>query len=98
MKDDDLLKAVLRRWTDEGLGSGTTEPNPHDLGWLGMIFGGRYASTNIAGVVIVASVLLLVGITFWPPAMEYQREVITGTFSLISLVLGYLFGSTKVRH
>ena len=69
-----------------------------DLGWLGYVFGARYAATNIAGIVAVAMVIMLAVIwrtTETPEALE--REFATGAFSLLSLVLGYLFGSAKAR-
>ncbi|MYN64953.1 MAG: hypothetical protein F4X11_07995 [Acidobacteria bacterium] len=80
--------------------SGHKEPpvQQQDLGWLGHIFGTRYATTNIAGIVAVAMVLLLVFIWYTTETPEaVEREFATGAFSLISLVLGYLFGSAKTR-
>ena len=73
-------------------GRGSRPPADQDLGLLGRVFGARYASTNIVGVVVTVALLFLVVNRFLGP-YEYGREAITGTFSLLGLALGYLFGS-----
>ena len=72
-------------------------PSPQALGWLGRIFGGRYASTNITGLVIVAAISLLFVVEARSEPGEHSREIVTGMVGLISLSLGYLFGSSRVR-
>lgn len=72
-------------------------PAPQDLGKLGLVFGGRYANTNLTGLVIVAAVLLILVVVVRSETSTYSREIITGMVSLISLSLGYLFGSARGR-
>ena len=62
----------------------------------GRLFGARYANTNITGIVILAALLLLLVDRFMPEHPG-SRELITGAFSIISLALGYLFGSSRPR-
>lgn len=95
--NEDELKALARLFKDGDLGT-APEASPPDLGWLGRVFGGRYANTNIAGLVATASFILIFVAVFWPHDMEYRREVIAATFSVITLILGYLFGSTRSRQ
>lgn len=73
-------------------------PAKQDLGVFGHLFGARYASTNIAGIVVIAMVIMLG--TIWHTSKmptTIEREFVTGAFSLISLVLGYLFGASRTR-
>ena len=71
-------------------------PASLDVGLAGRLFGARYANTNITGIVIVAALVLLFVDRFMPEHTG-SRELITGTFSIISLALGYLFGSSRPR-
>ena len=71
-------------------------PTRQDLGLLGHVFGARYASTNITGIVIVA-VLVLLFLDRFATEHPGSRELVTGAFSVISLALGYLFGSSRPR-
>ena len=90
---EQVAAAVARQLT-EGDGVATEgEPNPQDLGWLGVVFGARYANTNIVGLVVTASILMLFGAAFGLPGLDFGRELLAGIFSLLSLALGYLFGS-----
>ena len=92
---NDVTKVLLRLAADaEARGSQVT---PLDLGWLGRVFGARYAATNIAGVAVAAATLLLVLYWFVDGQHPASGQVVTGAFSLISLALGYLFGSSGPR-
>lgn len=65
--------------------------NQQNLGWLGKWFGaGSAAPTNIAGLILVLSFLLL-GTTLCFENSEDFREKI---YTIITLTLGYLFGAT----
>ena len=95
MNDGDLREAMVRWLVQQG---GSNEPPARlDLGWLGHIFGARYASTNIAGTVIVAALVLLFMDGFGVTGSAGSRELVTGAFSAISLALGYLFGAHTPR-
>ena len=71
-------------------------PASLDVGLAGRLFGARYANTNITGIVILVALLLLLVDRFMPEHPG-SRELITGAFSIISLALGYLFGSSRPR-
>ena len=70
-------------------------PAQEHLGWLGHVFGARYASTNIAGAVAIGSLLMLALMRFSEMKYAYEQELITGSLSLVSLALGYLFGVSR---
>ena len=91
MNGDDPRETLVH-WL---INQGTTRDPPatSDLGLLGYVFGARYASSNIAGLVVVAALLLLIGDRFAASGHVASRELVTGAISLISLVLGYLFGA-----
>lgn len=91
MLNEDLQKALLKQLTDQG--SDVAPPAREDLGALGRLFGARYASTNIAGFTVVV-LLLMVGVgAYAKVSLPYERELVAGSFSGITLALGYLFGS-----
>lgn len=95
MLSDEVQEALIRRIIDQG---GTGDPPAReDLGQLGRLFGGRYASTNIAGLTVIVLLLLLllmVMVGAWAEVtLPYERELVAGSFSGITLALGYLFGS-----
>ena len=75
---------------------GREPPSAQDLGWLGRVFGARHADTNIAGMVIVAAVILLLYVVV-SGSYEQGREVVTGMIGLIGASLGYAFGSHRSR-
>ena len=95
MLNEDLQKALLKQLTDQG--SDVAPPAREDLGALGRLFGARYASTNIAGftvVVLLLLLLLMLGVgAYAKVSLPYERELVAGSFSGITLALGYLFGS-----
>lgn len=64
-----------------------------ELGMLGWFFGGERAPTNIAGLIIVSSMIVLVGSYFVQGQdLPELRKWMQG---FIALTLGYLFGSNK---
>ena len=83
--------------------TGQPDPNlPHHLGWLGKFAGGGPEKAgNIALVVVCISLLLLIVssvATIFVSEKEFipvLDKIITGTISLITGALGYLFGSSK---
>ncbi|MCY4030043.1 MAG: hypothetical protein OXH75_27495 [Acidobacteria bacterium] len=95
MLNEELQQALLRQLADAG--SDVGPPAREDLGVLGRLFGARYASTNIAGFtvfVLLLLLLLMVGVgAFAKVSLPFERELVTGSFSGITLALGYLFGS-----
>ena len=91
--DNDPRESLIRMLLDQGAPS---TPSRQDLGWLGAVFGGHFASSNIAGLVIVVALLLLIAVA-WAGDYETAGEVVTGALSLITLALGYLFGAHKGR-
>lgn len=65
----------------------------HKAGWLGRVFGSASeAPTNIAGFLIICSLAVIVACTFAPstPAIDETRKWALG---LVTLIIGYLFGS-----
>jgi len=91
MISQELQEAALRQVIEQG---GAVEPPAReDLGALGRLFGARYASTNIAGFTVVVLLLLLVVMVVSGTSLPYERELVTGSFSGITLALGYLFGA-----
>jgi hypothetical protein len=69
-----------------------------ELGFLGKFFGGRFANSSIAGVVAISAFLLLVVtliLDAFGASLEYGREFVTGSFGVLGLALGYLFGSSR---
>lgn len=96
---DEGLQDVLARAIEAQRGP-REPPDRRDLGMLGRFFGARYASTNIAGIVVAVALAMLTLVVFFKGTttseeLPNEREIVTGAFSLISLVLGYLFGSAK---
>ncbi len=84
-----LIRLIAKR------GNGPTQPTPLDVGWVGRLFGARYADTNITGLVIVALLVLLFVVWLRPEYAE-SRELITGSASsIIGLALGYMFGKYR---
>lgn len=71
-------------------------PAELEVGWAGRLFGAGYAGSNIAGIVIVASLGLLAAERF-APSHESSELIIGSTVSMITLALGYLFGSSRRR-
>lgn len=93
-----LQEALVRLVADAANRPQDSPPTAEDLGYLGRFFGGRLAGIYIAGVAVLVAGLLLFSIlvlTAWLGPLEYGREIITGSFSLASLALGYVFGVSK---
>jgi len=70
--------------------------NQQNLGWLGKFFGANSsAPTNIAGFVIVCSLLILVGSLFStnPEAAEARKWLI----GLITSALSFIFGAASKK-
>ncbi len=69
----------------------------NELGWLGKPFGGKKEKPgNISGLVIVFCFLLIGYAYVFPPdeklGMTFE-QILAGLISVITLILGYLFGS-----
>lgn len=94
MNDSDraVLVPLIRALKEEDSDKPATA---RDLGQLGRLFGASYANTNITGIAIIAMVMLLFVVVMLKPEHPGSRELITGAFSIISLALGYLFGSRR---
>jgi hypothetical protein len=83
----------------------TGQPDPNltnHLGFIGkFVGGGPEKAGNIAGLVIIASFIVLLIALFAPalitnPAIvSVSDKVATGAISLITGALGYLFGASK---
>lgn len=91
--DEGLREGLLRALVEQR--GGYEPPATEDLGALGRIFGARYASSNIAGVTVFAGLLLLFVTLWFGSDRGFERDLITGAIGLISLALGYLFGSAR---
>lgn len=71
--------------------------NQLNLGWLGKVFGqGSAASTNIAGLTVVIS-LILVLVATGSDSPEIKNLADKG-IALITLALGYLFGAHQSKN
>ena len=95
-RQQQLLRLLVEGYLDGDQVHGP--PTAQDLGVLGRFFGGRYANTYIAGVVALFACLLLGGLVVLNAVvgpLEHGREFVTGSFSLLGLALGYLFGSSR---
>ena len=85
---DAELREVMIQWIAN---RGDSAPDER-IGMLGLVFGGRHAaSRNLAGVVILLAAALLIAAVIGD--LNHERDLITASVSLISLALGYLFGS-----
>ena len=83
-KELDLLGAEAQKFKDE-------------LGWIGKPFGGRSEKPgNISALVIVFCFISMVIVYLKPPTAEYGvtfERLFGALTSIITLILGYLFGS-----
>jgi hypothetical protein len=65
-----------------------------EAGWLGKIFGSATnAPTNIAGIVLSASIISIFLVLLIPTRME-TIEYLKLVLPVVTLVLGYLFGKS----
>lgn len=69
-----------------------TESEKTEAGVIGRLLGTKFASTNIAGVICIVSMLIIVGSLF---IASDTTSVVQASTSLITLCLGYIFGSRK---
>lgn len=68
--------------------------NQQNLGWLGKFFGSNSAApTNIAGFVIICSLVLIL-VSFFTPANPEISEVRKYLGSVILSALGFVFGAS----
>lgn len=68
-----------------------------ERGFLGKFFGGReHAPTNIAGFVLICSLLAVVLLLWLSAAYPNARltEAIAGFFGVITTTIGFIFGRT----
>ena len=69
-----------------------------DLGWIGRCFGGRSEKPgNISAFVIVVCFAIIAALIFILIESDKFEKVFAGLLSVITLVLGYLFGSNDGR-
>lgn len=81
-KDPDLAGKIIAAQTQE-------------RGMLGHFFGTKeHAPTNIAGFLLIACVLGLGAVALIAPEQvrENARDIVTGILSLITLIVGFIFG------
>ncbi len=74
------------------------EARQAEMGFMGRLFGGALEKPgNIAGFVIVASVLGIVGALIWLPdgGSLTKKDAVTIFGGFITLVLGYIFGRSS---
>lgn len=68
-----------------------------ELGQLGKLFGGRKEKPgNISGLVLILCILFIGGAYFSTTSekSDIYEHVFTGLISVVTLILGYLFGSS----
>ena len=66
-----------------------------ELGWLGKIWGGRSEKPgNVGAVVLVFLVLIIIYMAVFKHDVTNFKDIMTGFSSIITLILGYLFGSS----
>lgn len=60
-----------------------------EAGLMGYVVGTKYAATNIASIICIASLIILIGSIF---IVADTSRALQASTSLITLCLGYLFG------
>ena len=85
---DDLAKEEVRRQADQ-------RKFAAELGWVGKFFGGRQEKPgNISGLVILICFALIAILICIRLTIGFEKtELFTALFGIITLTLGYLFGS-----
>ena len=67
-----------------------------NLGWLGRVFGSRTEKPgNITAIIAFILLGWLIGTTTWQSEKPFFSELSAEVFAIITLILGYLFGSSS---
>lgn len=68
------------------------------LGWIGLIWGAKSEKPgNVSAIIAILLAFYLGMLIFWQPDNERFEDIFTGLMSIITLILGYLFGSSDRR-
>ncbi len=68
------------------------------LGRIGKLFGVKSEKPgNVSAIIAIALAAYLGLLIFWQPDNKHFSEVFAGITSIITLILGYLFGSSDRR-
>ncbi len=69
------------------------------LGWIGKIWGVKSEKPgNVSAIIALVLAAYLGLLIFWQPENEHFSDVFEGITSIITLILGYLFGSGVGRN
>ena len=95
--DAPLPKPSSRAKDEESMLAHKQKQFVNELGLLGKPFGGRKEKPgNISGLVIVLCFVIIIIVYLNPPATELGYafgDIFSALMSIITLILGYLFGS-----
>jgi hypothetical protein len=65
------------------------------LGWIGKVWGAKSEKPgNVSAIIALVLASYLGLLIFWQPENENFSDVFAGITSIITLILGYLFGSS----
>ena len=68
------------------------------LGWMGKIWGAKSEKPgNVSAIIALVLAAYLGMLIFWQPENKNFSDVFAGITSIITLILGYLFGSSDRR-
>ena len=68
------------------------------LGWIGKIWGVKSEKPgNVSAIIALVLAAYLGLLIFWQPDNKHFSDVFAGITSIITLILGYLFGSSDRR-
>jgi len=68
------------------------------LGWIGKIWGARTEKPdNVSAIIGIVLTVYLGVLIFWYPDNSQFSDIFSGITSIITLILGYLFGSSDRR-
>lgn len=66
-----------------------------NLGWIGKIWGSKSEKPgNVSAIIALVLASYLGLLIFWQPENEHFGDVFGGLTSIVTLILGYLFGSS----
>ena len=65
------------------------------IGWIGKVWGGKYEKPGNISVVVILFLVSYIGLMIFAfPTNPHFKDVFMGLTSIITLILGYLFGSS----
>lgn len=68
------------------------------LGWIGKVWGAKSEKPgNVSAIIAIVFALYLGLLIFYQPTNEKFDDIFAGVTSIITLILGYLFGSSDRR-